>query len=178
MSFGERVTYSDERLGDHPDRIKSPQELLKYKGQNVYIVVSPFGNDENIGTCFIWEWDVGNITDHHGKKVTRKLKIDLSAKNRYLCYGVTHEDCGISLKDYNVVPNNYNNNCIFSTKDAAEAYVMYRKLQYAEDQSIANIENKYSHFFTIEHVANLLLRGQGKIKDALDAVEEKSKENA
>lgn len=164
MDFAERVAYTDERIGDHPDRIKSPKDLLKLKGQNIYVVVSPFGTEQNTGTCFIWEWDVGEITDQHNKKVTTKLKIDPFAKKRYICFGKTHTECGLSLKDYNVMPNNYNNNCIFTNRDAAEAYIMYRKLQYAEDKSLTNIEDKYNHFFTIDHVAEMLRRLDSKQK--------------
>ncbi len=104
LNVAERISYVDQRLGDHPDRIKSPLDLLKCKGQKIYIVISPSGPEIDLGTCFLWEWDVGRVTDFDGNDLTEEEILTIDKK--YLCYGDTYKERGISLKDYNIIPNN------------------------------------------------------------------------
>ena len=97
MNFMERVEDVDDRLGNQPDRIRLPHELLDLEGQTVYMVISPQGQEKNLGTCFIWEWNVGKIQDHYGHPLKVDDKIDISSKAKYLCYSSTHTERGISL---------------------------------------------------------------------------------
>lgn len=156
MNFMERVEDVDARLGDQPDRIRLPHELLDLEGQTVYMVISPQGQEKNLGTCFIWEWNVGRIQDHYGKALKADDEIDITSKAKYLCYSSTHTDRGISLQDFNIIPNNYNNHAVFAALESAEAYHLFRKLQFPEDEGIARLNNEYDPFFTQEHVDRLL----------------------
>lgn len=156
LNFVERITEVDRRIGDQPGRIKSPLDLLSLVGQTVYIVVSPYGKQQDLGTCFIWEWDIGEIKDQYGKVLKEGDEIDISSKKKYICYSYTSTEKGLSLRDFNVNPNNYNNHCMFSTRELAEAYVLYRKLQFMEDEGIARLDGEYSFFVTLEQVKNLL----------------------
>jgi len=156
LNFDERIAEVDIRIGDQPDRIKTPLELLPFYGTTVYIVVSPYGKEQNLGTCFIWEWDIGDIKDQHGNILREGDEIDVAAKKKFICYSHSSPDKGISLRDFNVYPNNYNNHCVFPTMDAAKAYVMYRKVQFMEDEGIARLDGEYSHHVTLDQVKRLL----------------------
>ena len=156
LTLVERIAEVDKRLGDQPDRIKSPLDLLPFTGQTIYIVVSPYGKEQDLGTCFVWEWDVGEIKDQHGDVLQESDEIDVVAKKKYICYSHTNPDKGLSLRDFNVYPNNYNNHCVFPSHESAKAYVLYRKLQFVEDAGIARLDGEYSHHVTLEQVAKLL----------------------
>ena len=156
LSLDEKIAQVEQRTGNQPDRVKHPYELLALLGKKVYIVLSPYGKDDNIGTCFMIEWDIGEIKDHRGNSVTVDTELTFDNGEKYICYSSEDTEHGISLKDFNVVPNSYNNHAVFTTLDAAEAYVMYRKMMFSEDQSIAELEGDYAPHFTTEDVDRLL----------------------
>lgn len=170
LGFIERIAEVDKRIGDQPGRIKSPLDLLSLYGQMIYIVVSPYGKEQDLGTCFIWEWVVGEIKDQYGKILKESDEIDVEAKKKYICYShpgsdqetntLLNVEHGISLRDFNINPNNYNNHCVFPTRELAEAYVLYRKLQFKEDEGIARLDGEYDFHVTIDQVKNLLQNEQ------------------
>ena len=157
LSFDERVVEVENRIGDQPDRIKSPFDLLKLKGQRIFCVVSPFGNEEaDIGTCFMVEWTVGEIKDQYGIPLEQVNDIDLSAKKKYICWSATEPKHGLSIRDFNIIPNNFNNHCAFTDKDSAESYMFFRKLQFTVDLALDQASEKYPYYVTIEDVAKML----------------------
>ncbi len=162
LTLEERMAKVDERTGDQPDRISHPHQLLDIRGQKMFIVLSPFGKEDNIGTCFMIEWDAGDIKDHRGIIVTKETVLSFDEGEKYICYSSSDPDNGISLKDFNIVPNSYNNHAVFTTLEAAEAYIMYRKMIFAEDQSIAELEGDYAAHFTTDDVARLLKAEQSE----------------
>lgn len=155
LSYDEQVKEVDDRIGDHPERIKSPYELLDIKGQTIYLVVSPFGKEQEIGNCFLLTWEVGDVIEHRGEPLTLDTPLMFDNDQKYICYSFSSPDHGLSLKDFNIVPNTYNNHAAFTSEDAAHAYVLYRKLQFAEDPSISGLEGDYAHWFTKEDIARL-----------------------
>lgn len=156
LTLVERIASVDVRTGNQPDRIKHPYELLKLRDKTIYIVLSPFGKDDDIGTCFMFEWVVGEVTDHRGSPVTEDTELTFDNGEKYICFNGDKPENGLSLKDINIVPNSYNNHAVFITEEAAEAYAMYRKMMFAEDSSIAELEGDYAPFFTADDVARLL----------------------
>ena len=156
LTFVEKIASVDARTGDQPDRIKHPHDLLKLRGETIYVILSPFGKDDDIGTCFMIEWVVGEVKDHRNNLVTEDKELTFENGEKYICFSDETPENGLSLKDFNIVPNSYNNHAAFATKDAAEAYIMYRKMMFAEDQSIAELEGDYAPYFTSEDVSRLL----------------------
>lgn len=151
-----RISAVDARTGDQPDRITHPHQLLDMKGNKIFIVISPFGKEDNIGTCFMIDWMVGEVRDHRGIMVMADVELTFDNGEKYICFSDDEPENGISLKDFNIVPNSYNNHAAFTTLEAAEAYVMYRKMIFAEDESIAELEGDYAAHFTKDDVARLL----------------------
>jgi len=156
LSFEERIEAVNKRLDNQPGRISDPRELLDLKGETMYLVTSPFGKDQDIGNCFILTWDIGTVTDHRGNLVERDRALAFDDDEKYLCGSHSNSDHFLSLKDFNIVPNSYNNHSAFRTKAEADAYAMYRKMCFAEDPSIAELEGDYAHWFTQEDVDRLL----------------------
>ena len=152
----EKIEAVDERLGNQPDRIRHPHELLDLQGEKIFLVLSPFGKEQNIGTCFILDWEVGEVKDHRGSLVQKGVELAFGNDEKYVCYSSTNPDEGLSLRDLNIVPNNYNNHAAFLNKESAEAYAMYRKIAYAEDESIKELEGVYNHYFDVEDVKRLV----------------------
>lgn len=156
LTFEERIIEVDKRLENQPGRISNPKELLDLQGETVYLVTSPFGKDKNIGNCFILTWEVGVVSDHRGKLVKKNKPLTFNNDEKYICSNYSNPDHFISLKDFNIVPNSYNNHGAFKTKEEANAYAMYRKMCYEEDPSINELEGDYAHWFTKEDVDRLL----------------------
>ena len=104
----------------------------------------------------MFDWAVGDVRDHRGNPVTVDAPLTFDDGEKYICFSAETPENGLSLKDFNVVPNSYNNHAIFTTKVAAEAYIMYRKMMFAEDQSIAELDGDYAPYFTKDDVTRLL----------------------
>lgn len=155
LSLDEKVAIIDERLGHQPDRISNPKDLLSLYGKTIYFVVSPFGDEEQIGNGTILSWDVGKVCKHTGELITEESEITLDNNEKYICFDHTNIENGVSLKDFNIIPNTYNNHAAFSSKNAAEAYVVYRKLQWSEDSNIKSLEGDYAHWFTVSDIERL-----------------------
>lgn len=165
LSLTERMEEVDERMGGaHPDRISTVQDLIDLRGETAFVILSPFGQEQNIGNGFIYEWKIGNVTTPDRTPVTTTDDIDLDDV-KLICeflmndgiidghdireVGTFYEEIeveeyqAISIKDFNVIPNNHNNHGIFSTLDGAEAYAIYRKLKWSEDENLTEIRNEY-----------------------------------
>ncbi len=156
LTFEERIEVVNKRLGNQPGRIKDPRELLKLVGETIYLVTSPFGKEQDIGTSFILTWEVGKVADHRGNAVTDNEEPSFSDDEKYICYGYNDKKSALSLRDFNIVPNSYNNTAAFARKQDADAYAMYRKMMFAEDTSIAELEGGYSHYFNNDDIKRLL----------------------
>lgn len=155
LTLDQRIEAVNGRIGDHPNRISHPSQLLDLKGQTVYMVLSPFGKTENIGSAFLLEWVVGDIKDQLDNVITSGDEFVFDDEHRYLCYHDEQPDIGMSLRDINIVPNSYNNHAVFSEKESAEAYIMYRKMMFETDSSIEELEGDYVHYFTVEDIVRL-----------------------
>lgn len=156
LTFDERIEVVDKRLGNQPGRIKDPRELLKLTGETIYLVTSPFGKDQDIGTSFTLTWEVGKVEDHRGNPITEDQEPSFDDDEKYICYGHADTKSALSLRDFNIVPNSYNNTAAFAKKQHADAYAMYRKMMFAEDTSIAELEGGYAHFFNNDDIKRLL----------------------
>jgi len=156
LTFEERIEVVNKRLGDQPGRITDPRDLLKLVGETIYLVTSPFGKDQDIGTSFTLTWEVGKVEDHRGNSVTEDAELSFNDDQKYICYGYNDEKSALSLRDFNIVPNSYNNTAAFARKQDADAYAMYRKMMYAEDTSIAELEGGYAHYFKNDDIKRLL----------------------
>jgi len=152
----------DRRLGNPTGRIKSIYELEKLYNKNIYIVISPFGSDKiNINNCFLWDWKVGDIVDQDMNHIDINDSFKLDLSKRFLClthkYNAYDENIEyISLKDINIIPNDYNNNCAFESKEMAKSYILYRKLKFSEDNALSILENKYKSCFDIKKIITFL----------------------
>lgn len=142
----ERMEAVDERMGGiHPDRIRLIQELIDLRGETIYIILSPFGQEQDIGNGFIYEWKVGNVTTPDRVPVTSFNQDDADGV-KLICEFLVDEDVeyrAISIKDFNIIPNNHNNHCMFTTLEGAEAYAIYRKLKWSEDENLTEIKDEY-----------------------------------
>ena len=156
LTLEERIDSVNKRLGNQPGRITDPRELLKLTGQTIYLVTSPFGKDQDIGTSFILTWEVGKVADHRGNEVTEDAELSFDDDQKYICYGYNDTKSALSLRDFNIVPNSYNNTAAFAEKQHADAYAMYRKMMFAEDTSIAELEGGYAHYFNQDDIKRLI----------------------
>jgi len=156
LTLEERIDSVNKRLGNQPGRITDPRELLKLTGQTIYLVTSPFGKDQDIGTSFTLTWEVGKVEDHRGNPVTEDADLSFDDDQKYICYGYNDKKSALSLRDFNIVPNSYNNTAAFSEKQHADAYAMYRKMMFAEDTSIAELEGGYAHYFNQDDIKRLI----------------------
>lgn len=147
LSLEDRMDAVNERLGGiHPDRICTVQGLMDLIGETVYLVLSPFGQEQDIGNGFIYEWGVGPVTTVERNPIEAfdgadvdniKLVCEFFNPNK------PEEYTAISIKDFNVIPNNHNNHCMFSSRDGVEAYAIYRKLKWQEDENLTEIKDEY-----------------------------------
>ncbi len=168
LTLVEKIKAVDERTGNQPDRIKHPYELLDLHGETLHIVLSPFGKEDNIGTCFMIDWVVGEVKDHRGNLVSKDLELVFDNDEKYVCFHNIDVEHGISLKDFNIIPNSYNNHLVFTTKEAAEAYVMYRKMIFQEDSSISELEGDYNPYFTTIDVDRFIKAEEADAADTDD----------
>ena len=142
----QRYELLDTRLGVHIDRVSSLDDLFNLKGSEVYLVFSPNTTKGQIGNSFMKLWVIGDIIDYHGNIVDNTKEIDKSSEIHYLCYDEIDDDLCFGLTDFNVLPNNYNNNAVFKSKEGAEMYIMYRKLKYDSEDQYDRIEKDYDIF--------------------------------
>ena len=155
LTFEQKVEAVEARLGNQPGRIKTPHDLQKLHGQEVFMVLSPHGKDNNISNCFFDTWKVGKVMDHRGNEIQQDVPLSFDNDLKYVCSHYDEPKHIISLKDFNVVPNNYNNHAIFSSKEDADAYSLYRKMCFGDDESIAELDGSYAPFFTEDDMKNL-----------------------
>lgn len=158
LSLAERVDAVNEKIGGiHPDRVSTVQELIDLYGKTVYIVLSPYGQEQDIGNGFIHEWVVGRITT----PAPDKTPIDVFDESmvdttkfvcEYLSDDPNAEYRATAIKDFNVIPNNHNNHCMFSSLEGVEAYVLYRKLKWDEDENLIEIKSEYDFWITDDSV--------------------------
>ncbi len=156
LTFKERVEFVNKRLGNQTGRITDPRELLELTGQTIYLVASPFGKDQDIGTTFTLTWEVGKVEDHRGNPINKDQDLSFDDDEKYICFGYKETDAALSLRDFNIVPNSYNNTAAFAEKQHADAYAMYRKMMFAEDTSIAELEGGYAHYFKSDDIKRLI----------------------
>lgn len=158
LTLAERVAATNQRLGEHQGRISSIEELLEHQGEKIYMVVSPFGKSDqhDIGTCFIWEWSIGRVIDQYGQEMTSSAEVETPNEKgvyrRPILESATDPDNIISLKDFNVIPNNYNNHAVFVDQSKAHAYLMYRKVSFDEMKTLEKLDGEYPYWFTHEHI--------------------------
>jgi len=156
MSLSDRIQVVNERIGgDHPDRITQPNEVIDMIGKNVYFVISPLSQERNIGNATIYEWMVDRITSNDGTVIENVNQISLDDDERYICINDNIELKALSLKDFNIIPNIYNNHAAFISKEGAEAYAIFRKLQWAEDDSLSQLMHEYDFWITDEQLKNI-----------------------
>jgi len=155
LSLAERVDAVNEKMGGiHPDRICTVQDLIDLQGETVYLVLSPHGQEQNLGNGFIHEWTVGRITtpEKDPIEVFDESTVD---DVKYVCEFLSDDPDdyrAISIKDFNVIPNNHNNHCIFTTLEGVEAYAVYRKLKWQEDENLTQIKEEYDFWITDENI--------------------------
>lgn len=158
LSFQEQVDVVNDRLGaEHIDRIVTPQELLDLTGESIFVVLSPFGQEQDTGNGFVFEWVVGKIITQDFKEITSFDNVIINDDTKYIC--VHKEDdrykpdfMAISLKDFNIIPNIYNNHSAFITLEGARSYVMYRKLKWKEDDVLIQLIGEYNYWMTKEQI--------------------------
>ena len=156
LTIEEKVKAVDDRIGNHDGRISDPRDLLGMEGNTIHMVISPFGKDNNLGNGIMLPWKVGKIADHRGNAVAEGSELTFDNGEKYVCYDFDDADKGISLKDFNIVPNSYNNHAAFISEEDANAYAMYRKMLFEEDTNIAELEGDYDPFFTGEDIERLV----------------------
>lgn len=158
LSLDERIEAVNERMGGiHPDRVCTVPELLDLYGKTVYIVLSPFGQEQDIGNGFIHEWVVGRVTTPE-KEHIEVFDKDTVDDTKFVCEYLTEdpdEDYRVvAIKDLNVIPNNHNNHCMFSSLDGVEAYAIYRKLKWDEDENLTEINHEYDFWMKDDIIKN------------------------
>ena len=159
LSFQEQVDKVNIRLGaEHVDRIETPEELLKLTDESIFVVLSPFGQEqENTGNGFVFEWVVGKIITDDFDEITTFDNIVIDDDTKYVC---VHKDVdryksdfkAINIKDFNIIPNTFNNHAAFTTLEGARSYVMFRKLQWKEDEVIIQLIGEYDYWMSKEQI--------------------------
>lgn len=170
LSLDERIATVGDRLGNQPDRITHPKELLSLRGEEIFIVISPFGDsgNEQIGNGTLLSIKVGDVKKHTGEQITEDSEISIDNDEKYLCFCYDNNESCISLRDFNIIPNSYNNHAVFTSEEAATAYMIYRKLQWEVDNNIMELEGDYTVFVTNDDI-NLLLDVEAKTKSETEA---------
>lgn len=156
LTLDERIDVVAEKMGGmHPDRISTVPELMALRGETVYLVISPYGQEQDLGNGFIYEWVVGDITTPDRTPIDTfdgTMVDDVKLICEYLDDDPDADYRAISLKDFNVIPNNHNNHCVFSSKDGIEAYIVFRKLKYDEDVNLTEIKDEYDYWVRDEQI--------------------------
>lgn len=154
MTLDERVAVVNKRFGgEHPDRISTPAELIEIIGKPIFFVMSPFGNNQDIGNGFLYEWVADRLEDKEGALIESADQVSLKDEEKYICINDNADIFkALSIKDFNILPNTYNNHAAFSTKEGAEAYVMFRKLQWSEDTTVNELVNEYDFWMSDEQL--------------------------
>jgi len=158
MTMKEQIDVVNTRIrGEHVDRIQTPQELLDLTGESIHVVLSPFGQQQDTGNGFVFEWVVGKVITQDFNEITSFDDVIFDDETKYIC--VHKEDdrykpdfMAISLQDFNIIPNTYNNHAAFSTLAGAESYAMFRKLTWGEDDVLKQLIGEYNFWMTKEQI--------------------------
>ena len=148
----ERVDFIEARMGGtHSDRIASLVELFDLIGNTMYFVISPFGpsGNKNLGNAYVYEWKIGSIIKQDKIPILdRDELLDPSLNDAYYCLYDSDDFKAVNIMDLNIMPNIDNNHAAFSTKEAAEAYAVYRKLKWDVDPDIDTIAKEFEPWLT------------------------------
>lgn len=156
LNFEQRVELVQERLGHPTDMITDPRQLIDHAGEKLYLVISPFGQDEqDIANIIVFEWVIGEIKDHFDNLITHDTEIDPEITTRYILYHHKNRENGISCRDFNIIPNGYNNHASFLSKDSAQAYALYRKMSFDQNDALKQVDDNFIFFVNEEDVARL-----------------------
>lgn len=152
LTLEERIEHVNNRLGGDHNRIQTLNELAALEGETIYLLLSPMGDTGNstdskggqVANCFFFTWKVGSVEDHRGNIITPESNITIDNNEKYLCYHYGDEegmeDCTFSCKDWNIVPNCYNNHAAFRNEEDMRQYMTYRKMAYELDDKIDEID--------------------------------------
>ena len=158
LSYEEKVSFMEARLGgNHEDRIKSLVELYDLIGNEIYIVISPFGPDENdkrnLGNSYLYEWKVGSIINQNKDLLSdRNAALYPDNNDEFYCLADSDVFKAINVTDLNIIPNINNNHTAFTSKEGAEAYMVYRKLTWPIDEDIDIIANQFDFWLSEEQI--------------------------
>jgi len=151
MTLSEQIQVVNDRfMGNHPDRITQPSELFNVLGETVYIVLSPFGKDQDIGNGYIFDMSIDEIRSKDGEILNNYDVLSIDSLENPVCICNDDEFKALCLRDLNIIPNIYNNHAAFTTRDGAEAYAMFRKIQWLEEQSLIDMSNEFDFWMTDE----------------------------
>lgn len=152
MTPQERVDIIENRMGgSHTGRIVSLVELFDMIGETMYFVISPFGpnGNKNLGNAYIYEWKVGAITKQDKVPIIdRDELLNPVSDDAFYCLYNSSDFKALNIMDLNIIPNIDNNHAAFNTKEAAEAYVVYRKLKWDVDSDIDTIAKEFEPWLT------------------------------
>ena len=127
MNLDERINHLKIRLGNPPGMISSLNDLLKLHTNKVYIAILPIqDNDSKPINTLIYEWEVGNVEDEDGNIITATSEINL--KKQYFLFHNSYPSRALYCKDINLIPNIYNNQCVFDNEIDAKSYIVQHKL--------------------------------------------------
>lgn len=140
------LTESNDSTETYPaGRIQTPQDLLSLVGTTICLVISPISKNANVGNCLFLEWLVGAVVDIDEKPLTEESGFNTDDGQIILLKDTDKNDY-ISIKDFNIIPNAYNNHAAFIDRDSANSYALYRKMKFEVDDQIAEIvDNSYRY---------------------------------
>lgn len=147
LTLNEKVNAVNSRIGNPESRISHPNKLLDLYGKTIYLVISPIMNGMHISNGFILTWDVGEVKNSRNQRYSKDDEIITDGSEVYVCYDFNDRTKAISLRDFNIIPNSYNNHAAFPDKDSAEAYLLYRKMAYDSNSNFDSISTKGHAFY-------------------------------
>lgn len=156
LTDDEKIQAVDKRLGNHGNRLSHPKQLLDLNGETIHLVLSPFAKEQNISNCMLLTWRVGDVVDHYGNKITPDDQITFENDKIYLCTDYDDPNQYISLRDFNIVPNAYNNHAAFKDRSEFDAYSVYRKMCFNEDPGLSEIEGEYDYWVTTNELKEMI----------------------
>lgn len=140
QTLEERIATVDARLNDPVGRIRTVGELIDHRGQPIFIVSSPIAEARNVSNSYCFEWKVGSVEDSYGKIMSKDDVPDISNRIKYLIYHHDDNNKAMECKDTNIIPNNYNNHAVFHNYEDAQAYMVLRRMSFAESAQLKRKE--------------------------------------